>query len=167
MLTGEDVRGCRYSGWSKWPLCAVNILMIRIGSLLAWREGSAGHGQDGGAETDGPVRCDSPLASSALRPGDWLRKSGSDPLGESLIWNKARKSSAAREEWTRRLKTHLPAQIMAIKSRECDNPEQNVRMRIHRVGPKLRGATTHRFHPMTTPEYSFVRRRNAGMQVQI
>lgn len=102
MLTGEEVRGCRYSGWSKWPLCAVNILMIRTGSLLAWRKGSAGDGQDVGAETDGPVRCDSPLASSALRPGDWLRKSGSDPLGESLIWNEARKSSAACDERTQR-----------------------------------------------------------------
>lgn len=143
MLTGEDVRGCRYSGWSKWPLCAVNILMIRIGSLLAWREGSAGDGQDVGAETDGPVWRDSPLASSALRPGDWLRKSGSDPLGESLIWNEARKSSAACEEWTQRLKTYLPTHFIAIKSKECDNPEENVRMRIQRVGPNLYRTTTH------------------------
>lgn len=133
MLTGEDVRGCRYSGWSKWPLCAVNILMIRIGSLLAWREGSAGDGQDVGAETDGPVWRD----SSVLRPGDWLRKSGSDPPGESLIWNEARKSSAACEEWTQRLKTHLPTHFIAIKSKERDNPGENVRMRIQRVGPKL------------------------------
>lgn len=137
MLTGEEVRGCRYSGWSKWPLCAVNILMIRIGSLLAWRKGSAGDGQDDGAKTDGPVRCDSPPASSALRPGDWLRKSGSDPLGESLIWNEARRSSAACDEWTRGLKTHLPTEFMAIKAAERDNPGKNVRMRIRRVGPKL------------------------------
>ena len=72
--------------------------MIRIGSLLAWRRGSAGDGQDLGAETDARVRCDSPLTSWALRPGDWLRKSGSDPLGESLIWNEAGKSSAACDE---------------------------------------------------------------------
>lgn len=147
MLTGEDVRGCRYSGWSKWPLCAVNILMIRIGSLLAWREGSAGDGQDVGAETDGPARC----GSSALRPGDWLRKSGSDPLGESLIWNEARKSSAACDGWTRRYKkkkkkktkTHLSTRLMLIKS--TDNPEKNVRMRIRRVGPEppAFGATNH------------------------
>lgn len=98
MLTGEELRGCRYSGWSKWPLCAVNILMIRTGSLLAWRKGSAGDGQDVGAETGAPTRC----GSSARRPGDWLRKSGSDPLGESLICNQARRSSTACDEWTRR-----------------------------------------------------------------
>lgn len=41
MLTGADCRGCRYSGWwSKWLVCAVNILSIRIGSCFAWRIGS-------------------------------------------------------------------------------------------------------------------------------
>lgn len=107
MLTGADVRGWRYSGWSKWPPCAVNIFMIRMGSLLAWREGSAGDGQDVGAETDGfpaPLRCGSPLAAAALalRSGNWLmRKSGSDPPGGSLIWIEARNGTAACNERTR------------------------------------------------------------------
>lgn len=104
MLTGEDVRGWRYSGWSKWPLCAVNIFIIRMGSLLAWREGSTADRPDLFVETEGlpvPVRCSSPLASAALRSGDWLRKSGSDPPEGSLIWVEARNGSAACNDWTR------------------------------------------------------------------
>lgn len=104
MLTGADVRGWRYSGWSKWPLCAVNIFMIRMGSRLAWREGSAGEGQDVDVERDGsaaPARCGSPLASAALRSGDWLRKSGSDPPGGSIIWIEAHNRMAACNEWTK------------------------------------------------------------------
>lgn len=103
MLTGADVRGWRYSGCSKWPLCAVNIFMIRMGSLLAWRDGSVGEELDVGVKTDAfpaPVRCGSPLASAALRSGDWLRKSGSGPPGGSLIWIGARNGTAAFNEWS-------------------------------------------------------------------
>lgn len=46
MLTGADVRGWRYSGCSKWPLCAVNIFTIRMGNLLACREGSEGREEE-------------------------------------------------------------------------------------------------------------------------
>lgn len=42
MLTGADVSGCKYSGCSKCPVCAVNILITRIGSRFAWRAGSKG-----------------------------------------------------------------------------------------------------------------------------
>lgn len=104
MLTGADVRGWRYSGWSKWPPCAVNIFRIRMGSLLAWREGSAGAGQLVRAWTDGgaaPVPRGSPLASAALRSGDWLRKSASDPPGGSLIWIEAHSGTAAFRERSR------------------------------------------------------------------
>lgn len=71
---------------------------------MAWRNGSAGDGQDVGVQTDGlpaPERRVSPLASAALRSGDWLRKGGSDPSGESLIWIEARNGTAACNEWTR------------------------------------------------------------------
>lgn len=96
MLTGADVRGWRYSGCSKWPLCAVNIFTIRMGSLFAWREGSEGEGQDVSLKTydlSAPVRCESPLASAGLRSGDWLRKSGSGPPGKSFIWIGARRGT--------------------------------------------------------------------------
>lgn len=95
------MRGWRYSGCSKWPLCAVNIFTIRIGSLLAWREGSEGERQGVGVGTDGlsaPVRCGS---SAALRSGDWLRKSGSGPPGRSLIWIGAQRGTEACNGWTR------------------------------------------------------------------
>lgn len=42
MLTGAGVRGCKYSGCSKCPVCAVNILITRMGSRFACRRGSRG-----------------------------------------------------------------------------------------------------------------------------
>lgn len=42
MLTGAEVRGWRYSGCSKWPECAVSMVRIFTGSLLACRRGSEG-----------------------------------------------------------------------------------------------------------------------------
>lgn len=92
MLTGADVRGWRYSGWSKWPPCAVNIFKIRMGSLLACREGSARAGANAATAA---VRRGSPL-----RSGDWLRKSASDPPGGSLIWIRTHRKTAASKERT-------------------------------------------------------------------
>lgn len=104
MLTGADVRGWRYSGCSKWPLCAVNIFMIRMGSLLAWREGSVGEGWDVAEKTgdfSASLRCGSPLVSLSLRSWDLLRKSVSVPTGWSLIWIGPQNGTAACDEWTR------------------------------------------------------------------
>lgn len=131
MLTGADVRGWRYSGCSKWPLCAVNIFMIRMGSLLAWRKGSVGEGQDAGMETDSvsaPVRCGSPLVCAALRSGYWLRKSGSGPPGGSLIWIGARNGTAACNEWTLGWNSFTSTfHDDKFNRRECGNPEGHVR----------------------------------------
>ena len=52
MLTGAGVRGCKYSGCSKCPVCAVNILRTRMGSRFACRTGSRG----GSRETAAPGR---------------------------------------------------------------------------------------------------------------
>ncbi|TNN61220.1 hypothetical protein EYF80_028515 [Liparis tanakae] len=46
MLTGAGVRGCKYSGWSKCPVCALNILRTRMGSRFACRTGSRGVNKD-------------------------------------------------------------------------------------------------------------------------
>lgn len=62
MLTGADVKGCKYSGCSKCPVCAVNILITRIGSRFAWRSGSRGVNK----ETTAPGR-DSVLPPVSLR----------------------------------------------------------------------------------------------------
>lgn len=51
---------------------------------------------------------------------------------------------------------------MVIKSTEWDNPGKIVRMRIHRVGPKP-SLQSNKFHPMISPEYSFIRCRNTGI----
>lgn len=127
MLTGADVRGWRYSGCSKWPLCAVNIFTIRMGSLLAWREGSKGEWQDVGVKTDGlsaPVRCGSPLVSAALRSGDWLRKSGSGPPGRSLIWIGARRGTTACNEWTQGWNSFTSTfHDDKFSRRQCGNPK--------------------------------------------
>lgn len=104
MLTGADVRGWRYSGWSKWPPCAVNIFKIRMGSLLVCREGSARAGTNAATAA---VRRGSPL-----RSGDWLRKSASDPPGGSLIWIRThRKTAASKERTPATAKPTLPGSI--------------------------------------------------------
>lgn len=91
MLTGADVRGWRYSGCSKWLLCALNIFRIRIGSLLAWRVGSEGEGTETSCIL---VPLGSELQRSLpLRSGDGLRKCASDPRGELFIWIRAAQSS--------------------------------------------------------------------------
>lgn len=142
MLTGADVRGWRYSGCSKWPLCAVNIFMIRMGSRLAWREGSVGEGQDVGTETDGlsaPVRWGSPLASAALRSGDCLRKSGSGPPGGSLIWIWAGNWTMACNERTQGWNSFTSTFHDDIFNRRESAVIQKGKcaVRVHRVGPKL------------------------------
>lgn len=96
MLTGADVRGWRYSGCSKWLLCALNIFRIRMGSLLAWRVGSEGEG----TETSGlfaPLWGELPLLLP-VRSGDGLRKCASDPWGEPFIWIEAAQSSGEGSE---------------------------------------------------------------------
>lgn len=128
MLTGADVRGWRYSGCSKWPLCAVNIFTIRMGSLLAWREGSEGEEQNVGVETDrvfAPVRYGSPLASAALHSGDWLRKSGLGPPGGSLIWIGARGGTTACNEGTQGWNSFTSTvHDDKFNRRECGNPKR-------------------------------------------
>lgn len=84
MLTGADCRGCRYSGWwSKWLVCAVNILSIRIGSRFAWRIGSKGVGE----QTNAPVG-ELQLSLSSQGSEVWLCISCViAPVGESFIGN--------------------------------------------------------------------------------
>lgn len=139
MLTGADVRGWRYSGWSKWPLCAVNIFTIRMGSLLAWREGSDGDGKGAGVwagRLSAPPRRGSPLESVALRSREWLRKSGSAPAGGSLIWFWTHAGSEAGGSAVQFL---LPGHFVPknFNSRQCGNPKQQCAMRVLRVGPEL------------------------------
>ncbi len=162
MLTGADVRGWRYSGCSKWPLCAVNIFMIRMGSLLAWREGSVGEGHDVGVETDlfpAPVRCGSPLATAVLRSGDWLRKSGSGPPGGSLIWIRTRDGTAAYNEWTQGSNS-FTSTIHDEKFNRRDRVIQKGMcvVRVHRVGPEvsLKRKKSPKCHPLINPKYSFI-----------
>lgn len=149
MLTGADVRGWRYSGWSKWPPCAVNIFKIRMGSLLACLEGSVR------AETN--AASDVVWRGSPLRTGDWLRKSASDPPGRSLIWIGTHRSRAASKERTpATVKPTLPGSISrryierGINNgggRGC-NPEGKARVRT-----KLFLKRENR-HPLVIPEYS-------------
>lgn len=116
MLSGADVSGWRYSGCSKWPLCAVNIFTIRIGSLLAWRNGSV-RGLKVSLEPDGlsaPVRCWSPLVGDS---GECLRKGGSGPPGGSLIWIRLRGATAGCNERTHGGNYHWPARFMMTLNR--------------------------------------------------
>lgn len=132
MLTGADVRGWRYSGCSKWPPWAVNIFTIRMGSLLAWRHGSEGDGEDVGVGSDAPS---APLRwGSPLRSVNWLRKSASAPPGRSLIWIWAQTEPRAYTEWS-------PPRVLFLwtlhndkfKKRERGNPERSCVKRLLRV----------------------------------
>lgn len=139
MLTGAEVRGWRYSGCSRWPLWAVNIFTIRTGSLLFWRDGSAGDGRDVGVGADAlsaALRRGSPLRSG----DDWLRKSASDPAGRSLIWiylgvNRSRGARGADAGLA-----FIYLHISSLRNRagtECANPKwQCAKGRVLRLGIK-------------------------------
>lgn len=84
MLTGAGVRGCKYSGCSKCPVCAVNILITRIGSRFACRSGSRGVNK----ESTAPGRdfLGTLVSLSSIRA---LTRSAADPEGRYFIGERA------------------------------------------------------------------------------
>lgn len=120
MLIGAEVRGWRYSGWSKWPPCAVNMFRIRIGSLLACREGSVRTGRSAAA-----------AGGSPLDSGDWMRKSASHPPGKCLIWMRAhrrRTGPGPRRNQLFLVASHDEIKRVEAGGRGC-NPEGEARAR--------------------------------------
>lgn len=84
MLTGAGVRGCKYSGCSKCPVCAVNILITRIGSRFACRSGSRGVNKESAAP--GRDFLGTLVSLSSIRA---LTRSAADPEGRYFIGERA------------------------------------------------------------------------------
>lgn len=84
MLTGAGAKGCKYSGCSKCPVCAVNILRTLIGRRFACRSGSKGVKK----ETTAPGREGLPSVAS-LSSIRVLSRSAADPGGKYFIGERA------------------------------------------------------------------------------